>query len=936
MGDGSKNVQVQFYVRQVDEAGNGSPCSSASVSYIYDAIAPMKPTGLALEAPNTSPNTDSTPTIRVSGVEEGATVILYSDSSCDTAMSDGVQVADSGSAVSITSHSLGDGSQDMTADFFAAQTDRAGNESACSSVSVSYVLYVTALAMPSALILESPSTSPGINPTPTIKVSGVEEGASVTLFFDSSCKTKASAEVKVEKGESEVSITSKNLGDEDVEVTFYATQRDGVGKKSPCSKASLSYVLDLTAPAAPTGLSLSDPATSPGKYPTPLILVEGVEEGAKVTLYRDSSCDHAISQVQTVSAGQTSVAINSDHLGSSDITVDYYSAQRDIFDRSSECSTASVSYGFIYTPSVTISEINLEVGSYFHDDPSSDTLEISVTFSENVNVTGTPRLELTLGEATRYALYTSGSSSSTLIFSYDISSDDYDSDGIEMAALIDLNGGSIKGSINPNVSLSSTLPDNMDRVWINFEEKIFPSDNVGFAFLKKGGSLVVWGRAAQGGNVGDVSSELERGVREVFSNDYAFAALKDDGSVVTWGTQTFGGDSSSVSSGLAEGIVRVFSTAGAFAALKDDGSVVTWGNSGYGGDSESLSSALEEGVVEIFSTYNAFAALKDDGSIISWGASGGISFNSVSSHLTEGVEKIFSNNEAFAALKNDGSVITWGSYLNGGDSWLISSDLGEKVEKIYSNTASFVAIKDDGSVITWGNPDLGGDSSSVSSHLTEGVEKIFSNNEAFAALKDNGSVVTWGNASRGGNTSAVSSDLEGDVAEIYSNAVSFLALKNDGSMVTWGSDYRIDEAYVVPFASADLSGEIAEIYSTDKAFALLKSDGSVVTWGNEGFGGDSATVSSDLREGVVEIFPNSTYSLAAFAALKDDGSVTTWGASAAGGDSSSVSSDLREGVIEIFSNQQAFAALKEDGSVITWGNSLVGGDSSSVDIGTRW
>ena len=107
--------------------------------------------------------------------------------------------ADSGSAVSITSHSLGDGSQDMTADFFAAQTDRAGNESACSSVSVSYVLDVTAPAMPSALILESPSTSPNTDSTPTIKVSGVEGGATVTIYRDSICTDAISDSVKVNR-----------------------------------------------------------------------------------------------------------------------------------------------------------------------------------------------------------------------------------------------------------------------------------------------------------------------------------------------------------------------------------------------------------------------------------------------------------------------------------------------------------------------------------------------------------------------------------------------------------------------------------------------------------------------------------------------------------------------------------------------------------------
>ena len=99
------------------------------------------------------------------------------------------------------------------------------------------------------------------------------------------------------------------------------------------------------------------------------------------------------------------------------------------------------------------------------------------------------------------------------------------------------------------------------------------------------------------------------------------------------------------------------------------------------------------------------------------------------------------------------------------------------------------------------------------------------------------------------------------------------------------------------------------------AFAALKSDGSVVTWGSSFSGGDSSSVSEELRD-VEQIFSSGS----AFAALRRDGSVVTWGASFAGGDSSSVSSSLETGVENIFSSNAAFAALKDDGSPIIWGS----------------
>ena len=898
LGDGTQDIEVTFYAAQRDEAGNKSLCSSRGVSYVLDVTVPSAPSALTLEEPSTSPGTDLTPTINVAGVEAGATVTLYSDNSCSMQASDGVQVEGGESSISITSRSLGDGSQDVEVTFYAAQRDEAGNESLCSGVGVSYLLDVTAPLRPSALTLEEPTTSPSIDPTPTIRVSGVEAGATVTLYSDSSCRTQISDGVQVGEGESAVSITSRSLGDgsQDVEITFYALQRDEIGYESLCSSASVSYVADLTVPARPSRLSLSNPSSSPGESPIPIILVEGLEEGARVMLYRDSSCTDAVSSVQTVQAGQTSALITSHHLGSSDITVDYYSAQIDIFERSSSCSSASVSYAFIYNDHPIISGVSVETGSYFYDDPSGDVLEISVTFNKSVNVMGTPRLELTLGTTTRYAHSISGSGSSILVFSYDVSRDDYDNDGIQMADSIDLNGGTIKGSADENAHLNFTVPGNLGRVWINFEEKIFSTPQA-FAFLKKGGSVVTWGNGDNGGDSTGVSSDLSGGVREIVSAsnsryEAAFAALKEDGSVLTWGYSAQGGDSHSVSSDLNSGVRKIFSNDGAFAALKNDGSVVTWGNSAQGGDSSSVSGDLIAQVMGIYSSEKAFAALKSDGSVVTWGnsAQGGDSMG-VSSDLERDVVKIYSTLFAFAALKEGGKVVTWGSNNSGGNSTGVSSDLERDVVKIYSTLSAFAALKEGGEVVTWGDSNSGGNSDSVSGDLASGVTKIFStfnySGGAFAALKDDGSVVTWGNSAQGGDSTSV---------------------------------------------SRDLADQVSSIYSSEKAFAALKEDGSVITWGSENHGGNSMGVSSDLRRNVVEIFSNGF----AFAALKDNGSVVTWGHNSGGGDSRNVSSHLSEGVVEVFSTGSAFAALKDDGSVITWGFSSNGGSSSGVDLGPRW
>jgi hypothetical protein len=81
-----------------------------------------------------------------------------------------------------------------------------------------------------------------------------------------------------------------------------------------------------------------------------------------------------------------------------------------------------------------------------------------VTLSEAVTVTGSPRLAVDVGGATRYATFTSGSGTNTLTFTYTTQAGDVDLDGIAVSAPIDLNGGTIKDGAGNDASLTFTLP----------------------------------------------------------------------------------------------------------------------------------------------------------------------------------------------------------------------------------------------------------------------------------------------------------------------------------------------------------------------------------------------------------------------------------------------------------------------------------------------
>ena len=74
----------------------------------------------------------------------------------------------------------------------------------------------------------------------------------------------------------------------------------------------------------------------------------------------------------------------------------------------------------------------------------NEKIQVQVSFSENVVVSGTPQLTLTIGTANKTASYASGSGSTALVFEYTVVVGDTDADGISIAAnQLVLNSGTI-------------------------------------------------------------------------------------------------------------------------------------------------------------------------------------------------------------------------------------------------------------------------------------------------------------------------------------------------------------------------------------------------------------------------------------------------------------------------------------------------------------
>lgn len=84
---------------------------------------------------------------------------------------------------------------------------------------------------------------------------------------------------------------------------------------------------------------------------------------------------------------------------------------------------------------------------------TSQVLTFQVTFNENVVVTGTPLLPLTIGSTNVNAAYVSGSGTNVLTFSYTVLAGQQDLDGIAVGTALNANGGTVGDAAGNNAML---------------------------------------------------------------------------------------------------------------------------------------------------------------------------------------------------------------------------------------------------------------------------------------------------------------------------------------------------------------------------------------------------------------------------------------------------------------------------------------------------
>jgi hypothetical protein len=202
-------------------------------------------------------------------------VTLYTADGCASSVAasgSAGDFADPGLTVSVA--------DDSSTTFYATATDAAGNTSACSADSITYVEDSSGPDTPT--ITDTDPDSPANDNNPEVKGTA-ESGSTVTLYTTSDCTGTVAASGSASSFASPglTAAVSNNST-----TNFYATATDGTGNTSGCSGA-FTYVEDSSSPAAPT-ITDTDP-DSPANDNNPE--VKGTAEASStVKLYTNATC----------------------------------------------------------------------------------------------------------------------------------------------------------------------------------------------------------------------------------------------------------------------------------------------------------------------------------------------------------------------------------------------------------------------------------------------------------------------------------------------------------------------------------------------------------------------------------------------------------------------------------------------------------------------
>ncbi len=500
-----------FTARGVDLAGNEGTASTG-LSVTIDNAAPTAPSTPDMDADSDTGNSDSdnntedtTPTFSGTGAEANATVYLYVGG-----VEVGSSTADGSGNWSVT---VSAGMALDAGDYFVVvrTEDAAGNLSnASGALPIHINTAPTANGNLSQTVnyMEDPGGSvalddivvtdvdPGDTITATLTLSDAAAGvlstgtygsATSTFDGDTGVWTVTGSVADVNAALAAVAFTPATDWDQNVTITTRIRDINGSGPTDGTITLNVTAVNDAPSDIALSAASINQSSTGAnvaigalnstdmdgGDTHTYALVANGTSDSGSCgatgdddnSSFQIDSTNQELETIGSLPAGSYSVCIETDD-------------------------GAPASYQKTFTITVvddvapTISSVSVPADAIYI---AGQNLDFTVNTDENVTVSGTPRIALTVGAATtRYADYISDSGTSALLFRYTVQAGDNDADGIVVDAL-GPNGGTLQDSAGNNLNITLNSVDDTTGVLVDTQaptlDSSTPTDNAsGIAF----------------------------------------------------------------------------------------------------------------------------------------------------------------------------------------------------------------------------------------------------------------------------------------------------------------------------------------------------------------------------------------------------------------------------------------------------------------------
>ena len=444
--------------------GNGNSASTSTDNYVlYDLTLPTL--GFSGISPGTSGNT-LLPTIRGTSTKV-STVSLYFDAGCTSVKSESFPNSVFASPGITLNRNV---AANMATDIYAQAVDNLGNTSLCTKMTtyahdnIAPVVTGVTSSLVDGQYKAGQSIPITVNFSKNVIVSGQPRlmvrvsdtdlplnfasgsGSSALVFNYTVSPGDTSAKLDYSSSAA-LSLNSGSIRDNLGNAAVLTLPTPGaVGSLG----ATKTIVVDTTLPVITFG---SVVPTSPGLSATPQVSFNATEALSLVQLFSDSVCSAAISPAVSGPQGLNTITTNS---LASNASTSIFARGSDLAGNASSCSSLT---SYIYdtiSPTVTMVSSSSANGTY----RVGQIVSITVSFTEPVNVTGTPQLTLATGGGALNAVvnYKSGSGSNTLVFDYTVAVQQGSSD-LDFASptALQLNGGSIKDLAGNNAV--TALPD---------------------------------------------------------------------------------------------------------------------------------------------------------------------------------------------------------------------------------------------------------------------------------------------------------------------------------------------------------------------------------------------------------------------------------------------------------------------------------------------